>query len=741
MRKSGQATLLGLSAVLILITAAFAAVPQTINYQGYLKGSSGAPVNSATNMVFSLYSTTSGVRPVWGSGTVSITPANGIYSVELGKSPQPALGIAFNRPYWLGITAGTDPEMRPLQPLTSVPYALHAVESEIVPDGSITAAKLADSSVSAVKLADGSITAAKLDTAYVKKAGDTMTGVLALPVNGLAVGTNQLVVNNGNVGIGTTTTPARLSLAATSGFMADYGSSSTWGVLRFLEGPTVRSYLGYGDTGGFMVNSLADSSGFYAVTGGLHLTANVDATKGITVTPTGNIGVGTTAPAARMHLKGNSYPDSFMFLDTTAAAQDSGLRFLENGVTKSHLYWSTATQTLKLQGSGASGLDITTTGNIGIGTATPSAKFSVSGTGGFISDFASTSTWGILRFLEGATTRTYLGYGDTGGFLTNSTADSSGLRAVTGSLHLTANTDATRGITITSAGNAGMGTTTPAARFHLKGNSYPDSFIFLDTTAAAQDSGLRFLENGVTKSHLFWLSSAQTLALRGSGYLGLDIAANGNVGVGTTAPAEKMHVWGDFLRVEGGGSERAYIGGDGAGGDVQIGSMNAAITNVAMYNTATNTYMSVYLKNVHVMGGADLAEPFNTVDANKPEPGMVMAIDSNNPGQLLLAETAYDTKVAGIVSGANGISAGMTMSQEGTLASGSVPVALSGRVYAWADASYGAITPGDLLTTSDTPGHAMKVADHGRAQGAIIGKAMSKLSEGKGLVLVLVTLQ
>lgn len=731
MKKSGQATLLGLSAVLILITAAFAAVPQTINYQGYLKGSSGAPVNSTTNMVFSLYSTTSGVRPVWGSGTVSITPVNGIYSVELGKSPQPVLGIAFNRPYWLGVKAGTDPEMRPLQPLTSVPYALHAVEAEMVPDGSVTS----------TKLADGSITAAKLDTAYVKKAGDTMTGTLILPANALVAGTNQLVTSSGNVGIGTATPAAKLSVSTTSGFFGDYIASGSWGVMRLMEGPTIRAYLGYGDPGGFLLNSVPDSSGFYAVTGGLHLTANVDATKGITVTPTGNIGIGTTAPAARMHLKGNSYPDSFMFLDTTAAAQDSGLRFLENGATKSHLYWSAATQTLKLQGSGASGLDITTTGNVGIGTATPSAKLSVSATGGYISDFASTNTWGILRFLEGATTRTYLGYGDTGGFLTNSTADSSGLRAVTGSLHLTANTDATKGITITSAGNAGMGTTTPGARFHLKGNNYPDSFMFLDTTAAAQDSGLRFLENGVTKSHLFWLASAQTLALRGSGYLGLDIAANGNVGVGTTAPAEKMHVWGDFLRVEGGGSERAYIGGDGAGGDVQVGSMNAGITNVAMYNTATNTYMSVYLKNVHVMGGADLAEPFNTVDANKLEPGMVMAIDSDNPGQLLLAESAYDTKVAGIVSGANGISAGMTMSQEGTPASGSVPVALTGRVYAWADASYGAITPGDLLTTSDTPGHAMKVTDHGRAQGAIIGKAMSKLSEGKGLVLVLVTLQ
>lgn len=53
------------------------------------------------------------------------------------------------------------------------------------------------------------------------------------------------------------------------------------------------------------------------------------------------------------------------------------------------------------------------------------------------------------------------------------------------------------------------------------------------------------------------------------------------------------------------------------------------------------------------------------------------------------------------------------------------------------------IEPGDLLTaSSDTPGHATEPVDYDRGQGAIIGKAMSKLSAGQtGLVLVLVNLQ
>ena len=84
----------------------------------------------------------------------------------------------------------------------------------------------------------------------------------------------------------------------------------------------------------------------------------------------------------------------------------------------------------------------------------------------------------------------------------------------------------------------------------------------------------------------------------------------------------------------------------------------------------------------------------------------------------------------------------MLMGQPGTIAAGEHPVALSGRVYVRADASNGSIHPGDLLTTSSVRGHAMKVEDHPRAQGAIIGKAMTALKTGEtGLVLVLVSLQ
>ncbi|MFG0260673.1 MAG: hypothetical protein ACF8LK_10015 [Phycisphaerales bacterium JB041] len=154
---------------------------------------------------------------------------------------------------------------------------------------------------------------------------------------------------------------------------------------------------------------------------------------------------------------------------------------------------------------------------------------------------------------------------------------------------------------------------------------------------------------------------------------------------------------------------------------------------------------------LEIRGGADISEPFNvnvegtraSAGADSPvQPGMIVAIDPDRIGELRICHDPYDSTVAGIISGAGGVATGMTLRQEGTIADGEHPVALTGRVWALCDADInGSIRAGDLLTSSSTPGHAMKVCDAERAHGAIIGKAMSSLDSGKGLVLVLVSLQ
>jgi len=137
-------------------------------------------------------------------------------------------------------------------------------------------------------------------------------------------------------------------------------------------------------------------------------------------------------------------------------------------------------------------------------------------------------------------------------------------------------------------------------------------------------------------------------------------------------------------------------------------------------------------------GNAQLAAPTSELI----QPGMVVSIDADQPGALVVSSKPYDRTVAGVISGAGGVNTGMVMSQSGTIADGKHPVALTGRVWVQCDATTSAIEPGDLLTTSATPGHAMVAADYVAAQGAVIGKAMTRLARGeRGLVLTLVNLQ
>ena len=136
-----------------------------------------------------------------------------------------------------------------------------------------------------------------------------------------------------------------------------------------------------------------------------------------------------------------------------------------------------------------------------------------------------------------------------------------------------------------------------------------------------------------------------------------------------------------------------------------------------------------------LQGGSDLAEKFYFSDASDIAPGMVVAIDvSAQPGILKQSTMAYDSRVIGVVSGANGLSPGAIIGD------GDHPVALAGRVWVYSDASYEAIQPGDWLASSNTPGYAMKASSVMR--GGIIGKAMTALPRGqKGFVLMMVSLQ
>lgn len=190
-----------------------------------------------------------------------------------------------------------------------------------------------------------------------------------------------------------------------------------------------------------------------------------------------------------------------------------------------------------------------------------------------------------------------------------------------------------------------------------------------------------------------------------------------------------------------------WVGVSGESNSPSAAAISARNTSSGpgLYATSTNGPAAVFVGTtrtsvLQITGGSDLAERFETSGNQTAVPGTVMVIDPDNPGHLTISTIAYDRKVAGVVSGAGDVDTGLILHQEGVL-EGDAVVAIAGRVYVMAEALANPIEPGDLLTTSALAGHVMKAEDLERAQGAIIGKAMTGLASGTGLVLVLINLQ
>jgi hypothetical protein len=153
-------------------------------------------------------------------------------------------------------------------------------------------------------------------------------------------------------------------------------------------------------------------------------------------------------------------------------------------------------------------------------------------------------------------------------------------------------------------------------------------------------------------------------------------------------------------------------------------------------------YAGEFRGNVKVEGdilltAADCAEQFDVVEADDTEPGSVVVIDAN--GALRQSSDPYDTKVAGVIAGGGTYRPGIILDEQSS-SSDRLCVSLIGKVFCKVDSGYGPIATGDLLTTSPTPGHAMRASDPRRAFGAVIGKALEPWESGRGLIPILVAL-
>jgi hypothetical protein len=291
-------------------------------------------------------------------------------------------------------------------------------------------------------------------------------------------------------------------------------------------------------------------------------------------------------------------------------------------------------------------------------------------------------------------------------------------------------------------GNVGIGTAAPEESLS----------IFSGMNVNQADDGDGSLNHAIKFGHDDTGEGVASRRVPGGNQWGLDlftnhfarlsILNNGQIGIGTQSPTRTLEIQssGDVeigLKSRDSGGRLWTLQSSGVTGASLDSTFQIIDRTAGLSRLAIDSFGMVTVNVLRITGGADIAEPFETSAAL---PGTVLVIDERHPGRLRSSDRAYDTKVAGVVSGANGIQPGLTLHQEGAMGSGR-NVALSGRVYVLADARHTAIRPGDLLTTSDLPGHCMAARNGLRAHGAILGKAMSGLRGRTGLVLALISLE
>jgi hypothetical protein len=247
-----------------------------------------------------------------------------------------------------------------------------------------------------------------------------------------------------------------------------------------------------------------------------------------------------------------------------------------------------------------------------------------------------------------------------------------------------------------------------------------------------------------------------------------NITVTGNVGIGTTNPSQRLTLGSGNLLLPNTNREvdgNLFFGGDTAAGhiglrlfggnvnngqfqsgfiDVRAGTpTDGLIFRVDMSNGGTERMRicadgTITVPGDIVLQNADCAEEFAVTDCDGIESGTVMVLGEE--GSLRPSTEAYDKKVAGVISGAGDLKPGLILDKQPE-STDRMPIALMGKVNCKVDAQYGLIEVGDLLTTSPTPGHAMKATDPAKALGAVIGKALKPFREGTGFIPILISLQ
>lgn len=350
-----------LAAILVFSTFAYAEVPKMINYQGKLTTPQGALFNDTLAMTFSIYADSTGGTALWTETQTSVKVEYGVFSVLLGSVNPISATVFDGNSRYLGLKVGSDNEMTPRKTIVSVGYAYHS--------------------------------------------GTADTAHFAMPDADWTIDGSNIYRLNGNVGIGTPSPWSKLHIVADEnrpdiiqGSNPNTGTTAGSGIFfnsdAGYNGGLFQASSNYNDLPGLPNNG----AGMLILNAGA--TSNGIGIRGLDLTPIvfvngtetmrlvgGNVGIGTTSPAKKLHVVGEG-----MVLDNSGA--DVKLWGASDNAEHNHyLLLLNATGLGNAWGLKAGGVlisenysyanpgknDLIVKGNVGIGTTSPRSKLDVNG--------------------------------------------------------------------------------------------------------------------------------------------------------------------------------------------------------------------------------------------------------------------------------------------------------------------------------------------------------------------------